>query len=96
MELQRQSIPLSTKAIDPAIRHVVEKLLMEPNSEAPSMFNLEDKVFHELFGVGEIVNVNGAGAHRKLRINFQLAGMKVILEQVAVKSGKLRMIAKPV
>ncbi len=78
-----------TRMVDPAIRHIVEKMFAdEVNQEDPNAYEPGEKVAHELFGEGVVDAVMGSGLNAKVRINFRKSGMKLLLLSMA--ASKLR------
>jgi len=55
---------------------VIEGELIAKSTGAPSDFNLDDRVFHQKFGYGHVVKVDG----NKLTIAFEKAGEKKVVD----------------
>lgn len=55
-------------------------------NEKPSDYNLikvNDNVYHEKFGAGVVISVEGVGPNRKAKVNFNSCGEKMLLLRFA-------------
>ena len=49
------------------------------------MYKIKQYIFHESFGEGKIIDINGSGSQLKLVIDFKKTGVKTLLERIARK-----------
>ena len=74
---------LQTNQAKPGLRQPSEARHMTIDAEAESAFSIGDRVFHQKFGYGDVISVEGD----KLGIDFDKAGTKHVVGRFLVAAG---------